>query len=85
MITRFSEIGLTGRKRFACACGRKLTRQKRFYQTFNPYNRDANGDIKDQVTILRECRIELDRWASRPDQCTHTAKKPGHKEDGEGA
>lgn len=71
MITRFNEVGMTGRKRFLCACGRRLTRQKRFYQTLNPYNKNAQGLAKTQGEILTEVSKELKAWQSTPDRCTH--------------
>lgn len=71
MLTRFAEIGLTGRKTFKCACGRRLKRQRRFWRTLNPYNKDAAGNVKDQAMILSECLAQLDEWAGKPDPCTH--------------
>ncbi len=76
MITRFNAIGLTGRKRFVCACGRKLQRQKRFYQTLNPYNRNAEGLPKTQGEILMECHSELDAWTEAVEPCVHGGSRP---------
>lgn len=75
MITRFHEIGLTGRKKFTCACGRKLTRQRRFYQTLNPYNRDSAGNVKSQRQIIVEVRTEVEAWMEKQDPCTHVPRK----------
>ncbi|MBS3927764.1 MAG: hypothetical protein KGZ65_04150 [Sphingomonadales bacterium] len=73
MKTRFPEIGMTVRKHYKCACGRWVTRSKRFYQTINPYNVTASGFMKDQYQILAECRQEAAAWTRKKDPCTHSA------------
>lgn len=77
MMTTFHEIGLTARKRFTCACGRQLTRQKRFYQTLNPFNL-KDGRPKNQGEILVECRAEAGAWTKTTEPCWHEAlrRKP---------
>ena len=67
----FNEIGLTFTKRFRCACGRRLTKRKRFYQTMNPYNTGADGRPKLGGDIIREVRQEGRKWQLTIDQCTH--------------
>lgn len=74
MITHFHKIGLTIRKRFVCACGRRLTRLKRFYQTQNPWNTDAGGKPKSQVQIFNEVRLEAATWQLEADPCTHLVR-----------
>ncbi len=74
MITRFNDIGLTGKKRFKCECGKRIVRQKRFSQTLNPFNRKPDGFIKTQGEILTECRDELIKWTNIVDPCTHIVR-----------
>lgn len=65
---------MTVRKRFRCACGRRLTRQKYFYQTLSPFNRKPSGFIKDQGEILLEVRAEAAAWTHKVDPCTHVIR-----------
>jgi len=75
--TTFREVSTTGRKRFVCACGRKLTRNKKFYQTLNPFNKvKATGEIKTGEQIMVEIMAERKAWESVADRCTHAALKP---------
>lgn len=74
MITRrttFAEVRLYAKKSFVCACGRKLRRQKKFFQTFNPWNKDVNGRIKTTDQIYAEVRAEAAAWKIKIDPCTH--------------
>ena len=76
MITRFGEIGLTGRKAFKCACGRRVRRSRRFYQTLNPWNKNAAGAPKSQAEILAECREQFVAWFRTNDPCNHLWTRP---------
>ena len=83
MIQRYFEVGLTFKKRYRCTCGKVVVKQKRFYQTLNPFNLGEDGRQKGQHQILNECRSEADAWSSRNDGCTHVvipAAQPAQKQ-----
>ncbi len=71
MITVFQEVSLPGVKWYKCACGRRVTRKKKFYQTINPYNKNAQGEIKSRQEILLELSAESTAWHAKTDPCAH--------------
>lgn len=46
-------------------CHRIAVRQRTFYQTVNPYNRNARGLVKTHSEIHAELVVEADGW--KPD------------------
>lgn len=66
----FSEVSLYGEKTVKCTvCGKRLTRQKKFWQTLNPFNRRPDGLPKTRDDILNELRQELEAWRQAPETC----------------
>lgn len=76
MITQFLEIGLGGKKRFRCSCGKRVARQRRFWQTLNPYNLNEKGNPKTHGQIMAECRAALVKWQQRQEPCEHPCSRP---------
>jgi hypothetical protein len=68
-VNRFSEVDLTARKQGTCGCGRNCKRQKRFWQTLNPFNKNADGSVKNARDIHEELRVEADAWRAEPITC----------------
>lgn len=59
----FNEIGFSIEKTGKCPnCGKKAKRTKRFYQTINPFNKNAEGNIKTKAEIFNQLKIESDKW-----------------------
>lgn len=75
MITRFQEVGLGGKKRFKCACGKRVVRSRRFYQTLNPYNKNKDGSVKTQGQIMSECSAQFVAWQKVSEPCQHIFAK----------
>lgn len=73
--TTFQEVNLYGTKSVKCAgnCGRTLKRQRKFWQTLNPWNKNAAGELKTVADIRTELQLELDRWQQEPEVCKHCA------------
>lgn len=71
MITRFTPVGLGGKKSYKCACGKRVVRQRWFEQTLNPYNRNADGSVKTQGQIMAECSTAFIAWQKKPEPCAH--------------
>ena len=66
----FDKISSHPRKTYTCACGRRVTRQKTFSQTLNPFN-TIDGRPKTAVEIQREVSAQALEWQTRADPCTH--------------
>lgn len=71
----FDEVALTGNKTVECSggCGRKLKRQKKFSQTLNPFNKNADGLPKSTAEIHAELRKDIVKWKKLPVTCKHCA------------
>lgn len=65
--TRFSEVKVMARKsEKCCVCGKRMTRQKKFYQTINPFNKNSDGVIKNRHMIYEEIMAEREEWLKTP-------------------
>lgn len=65
----FDEVSLGGTKSGKCACGKRRTRSQKFWQTINPFNKNADGTIKTREDILAKLRIEREEWRAKPITC----------------
>lgn len=64
----FQKIGWKAFKKGKCAaCGKHgVERTKEFYQTLNPWNRNADGELKSRDEIRAELRAEDAAWMAEP-------------------
>jgi len=62
---RFEEVKLKATHRWVDADGRKRQKTQTFMQTINPFNKDANGNVKDRAQIVRELDAERLAWLER--------------------
>jgi hypothetical protein len=69
----FQEVKRSAKRTMKCrTCGKRFTRSQTFMQTINPFNKNADGDVKSYAEIWRELGVEADAW--RPDdRCTSCA------------
>ena len=51
-------------------CSKRIKRTKTFDQTINPWNRNADGSVKNREEILLELRAEADEWTVQPESCS---------------
>ena len=65
----FSEVKLHGSKSGKCGCGKRRTRQKKFYQTLNPFNKNEKGEPKTQKEIYAELVEQHNAWKTEPITC----------------
>lgn len=71
----FDEVALRGYKRVKCAsCGKRLTRQRKFWQTLSPFNKKKDGSVKYADDIRAELRAECASWEREPEICSACAK-----------
>lgn len=63
----------SGVRKLKCrTCGKRFTRSRTFTQTVNPYNKNADGQVKTRGEIYKELRDEAAAW--QPDNlCTGCA------------
>lgn len=67
----FREVALRGRKRVPCqSCGKFITRQRKFWQTLNPFNKKPDGELKQASDIHAELRDEQRKWTEEPEKCS---------------
>lgn len=65
---RFEEIKQQARKRVPCdECGKKVSRQRTFSQTLNPFNKNADGEPKSPQEIDEELAAEAQAWQAKQD------------------
>lgn len=59
----FQEVKLHGLKSGKCpVCGKTVTLSKKFFQTLNPFNKNADGTIKSHGDIYKELTVQLSEW-----------------------
>ena len=64
MTTRiqFEEVSVKATKRWKDSNGKQRQETRKFFQTVNPFNKDAGGLPKTREQILREVMQERDEW-----------------------
>ena len=64
------EIKLYAEKNCKCSiCGKRLKRRRKFYQTINPFNKRADGEVKTYSDIYPELREDAQKWERKPETC----------------
>lgn len=58
----FREVVIRGMRRWKDAEGKKHQETKKFFQTVNPFNLNADGDPKSDCEILDELIAERRKW-----------------------
>jgi hypothetical protein len=67
---KFPKVQCVAEKSAPCSgCGKRVRRQKTFWQTLNPLNTLPDGTVKDRTYILRELYDEANAWRKAPEQC----------------
>lgn len=63
MKVTFDEVAVKATKRWK-EDGKTRTKTRKFYQTMNPYNKNADGTVKTRDQIMAEITAECDAWVS---------------------
>jgi hypothetical protein len=68
---RFQEVPLYAQKSVPCSggCGKKLRSQRKFSQTLNPFNKDAEGRPKTSLQIYAELSAQAQEWKTAAEMC----------------
>ncbi|HDV9097244.1 TPA: hypothetical protein QIZ65_004082 [Enterobacter kobei] len=65
--TRFDEISTFAEKSGKCdVCGKACKRREKFYQTLNPFNKNADGSVKTYQEIRKEIELKAIEWKLKP-------------------
>lgn len=59
---QFEEVSLKAVRRWTDENGKKRQQTKKFMQTINPFNKNADGSLKDRKQIMAELVIQRDAW-----------------------
>lgn len=62
---KYEQVKLTGYTTISCLqCGKRMKRQKTFYQTINPFNKSKlyPGELKGRSEILKELQDKIEEW-----------------------
>ena len=63
----FNEVHIFAARRGKCAaCGKLCQRRRKFWQTLNPFNRNADGFPKDRDDIMSELTQQAKAWENEP-------------------
>ena len=66
----FEEVAFHASKSGKCGCGKHCKRQRKFWATLNPFNRNAVGAPKTRVEIYDDLRTQAAVWKTEPIVCT---------------
>lgn len=77
----FNEVSVKGVKRWKDPVnGKPRQETRKFYQTINPFNKNAAGVPKSRDEIMAEIKVERDEWLAVPpahdDSPSHSANPP---------
>ncbi len=69
MQVTFSKVSVKGTKRWKDpSTGKDRTQTREFFQTINPFNKNADGAVKSNEEILAEVQAERDEWLRQGEQ-----------------
>lgn len=69
-ITNYQRVERWVEKTVPCrVCGKKLKRSTTLGQTINPWNKDADGNVKNRYQIMAELKLAAEEW--RPTNDIH--------------
>jgi hypothetical protein len=66
MTVNFNEVSLSATKSGSCAvCGKHAKRSEKFSQTLNPFNKNADGSLKNSDQINTELLATVNEWKQK--------------------
>ena len=67
MRVTFEEVKYNMQKSGKCpVCGKTCTISKKFFQTLNPFNKNADGTVKSRDDIYKGLTIQIKDWKKIP-------------------
>lgn len=76
MRVTFEEVALRAAKSGLCGCGKRRTRQQKFWQTLNPFNINENGESRSRAEIYDDLKLRVAAWKLEPITCAKCETKP---------
>lgn len=71
----YNEVSIKATKRWKDENGKWKSKTKKFYQTLNPFNKNADGSLKSREQIMSEIMAEREEWLSQSNaEVRHGAK-----------
>jgi hypothetical protein len=67
---KFQEVAVYATKASKCDCGKRRSRKQKFWQTINPFNKNAAGQPKSRAEIRQELAAEAMAWEAEPITCS---------------
>lgn len=58
----FDEVAVKATRRWTDEGGKKRQETRKFFQTVNPFNKNADGSVKTRDQIMREITAKRDEW-----------------------
>ena len=66
-VYRFQRVAYRAIKTDRCSrCGKKHRRVRIFEMTINPYNTNAEGQMKTEAEVRADLRVVVDAWKREP-------------------
>ncbi len=62
MRVSFDEVAIKATKRWTDEAGKKRQKTRKFWQTLSPFNKCADGSIKNRDQIMSELKSQRDAW-----------------------
>lgn len=62
----FDEVSVRGTRRWKDADGKRHQQTRKFYQTINPFNKNADGSLKTREQIQHEISVQCAAWLKEP-------------------
>lgn len=62
MRVTFDEVAVKATRYYKDPSGKRRQETKRFFQTVNPFNRNADGSVKTREQIQKEVQEECSAW-----------------------
>lgn len=69
MRVTFEEVSYRAAKSGRCACGKQRTRQRKFWGTINPFNKNTDGSIRTRSEIYTSLKQQAADWKLEPITC----------------
>lgn len=62
----FNEVAIRATRYYTDESGKRRQQTKKFWQTINPFNRNADGSVKTREQIVAELEVERAAWLKEP-------------------
>lgn len=68
-VRKFEEVKMYGRVVGKCKCGKKRVRQRKFWMTLSPFNKNPDGSVRTRQDIYMALAEQIVAWEDEPITC----------------